>query len=585
MTRQRGIFYASTHHYYSHVLQSPMDKTETGAASLIRTLSDAGIKIIFGYPGGAIMPAYDALYTHGNGQIRHILVRHEQAAAHAAEGYAQVTGDVGVCIATSGPGATNLLTGITNAMMDSTPLVCITGQVNKALLGTDAFQESPIISMAAPVTKWCTQVQHADEIAPAIARALATARSGRPGPVLVDITKNALTETCQPATYPAPHHSTQPSLVPDAAAIQAASALLNNAKRPYALVGHGVHLSGAQDILRTVLEKADIPCATTTLGLGALPHDHPLFQGMLGMHGNYAANLQTNEADVILAIGMRFDDRVTGDTTKFVRQAKIIHIDIDPAELHKVIKATVAIAGDARTVLEALTPHVADARHDDWRQSFQVLDQQEEPVRQEVLSPGDGPLTMSEVIRALDEATSDSAVVVADVGQHQMLAARYYRLTGTRRFITSGGLGTMGFSLPAAMGAQIAHPDRQVIAVMGDGCAQMNIQELGTIMQEHIGVKILILNNHYLGMVRQWQELFFDRRYSATNIESPDFSLLAQAYQIPGASVEDRSDLAPALKEFVESTESRLLEVHVRATENVFPMIPSGGAVADIRLR
>ncbi len=558
--------------------------TPTGAESLVRTLKEAGIDTIFGYPGGAIMPAYDALYTHSNGKMRHILVRHEQAAAHAAEGYAQTTGNVGVCVATSGPGATNLLTGITNAMMDSTPILCITGQVNQALLGTDAFQESPIISMAAPVTKWCAQVQSADKIAPTIMRALAIAESGRPGPVLVDITKNALAEACT-HEVPARPEKSRPSLPLDEKAILEASELLNTAKRPYALVGHGVLLSGAQDALRTLLEKADIPCAATVLGLGAISDDHPLFHGMLGMHGNYAANLKTDEADVILAVGMRFDDRVTGDASRFARNAKIIHIDIDPAELHKIIPATVPLVGDANAILEALTPHVAQADRTAWRESFRLLDQCEEPVRKEALSPSDGPISMSEAIRALDEATADSAIIVADVGQHQMLAARYYRLTGTRRFITSGGLGTMGFSLPAAIGAQIAHPQRQVIAVMGDGCAQMNIQELGTIMQEKVPVKILILNNHYLGMVRQWQELFFDERYSATAIESPDFPALAAAYNIKGACVRERAELAPALAEFVNSTETRLLEVHVRTIENVFPMIPSGGAVTDIRLQ
>jgi acetolactate synthase I/II/III large subunit len=554
----------------------------TGAHTLIATLFDEGVDTIFGYPGGSIMPAYDALYDSAD-RMRHVLVRHEQAAAHAAEGYAHTTGKVGVCFATSGPGATNLLTGITNAMMDSTPLVCITGQVNKALLGTDAFQESPIISMAAPVTKWCTQVHSADMIKPTIERALRLAQHGRPGPVLIDITKNALMEVCEERAMTKPCSPTEHPL-PSERELRAAADLLNHAARPYALIGHGVLLSGAQEALRTLLEKANIPCAATTMGLGAIPHDHPLYYGMLGMHGNYATNLQTNEADVILAIGMRFDDRVTGNAATYARHAKIIHIDIDPAELNKIITPEVALTGDAKAVLEALTPYIKPATHEVWHGSFRTLDRLEDPVRTQALTPGDGPLSMAEVIRALDEATSDTAIVVADVGQHQMLAARYYRLTGTRRFITSGGLGTMGFSLPAAIGAAVSRPDRQVIALMGDGGAQMNIQELGTIMQEHIPVKILILNNHHLGMVRQWQELFYEGRYSSVSIESPDFVALAAAYRIPGESVTERADLKGALETFVYDPNARLLEVRVRESENVFPMIPGGGSVSDIRL-
>lgn len=558
----------------------------TGAQALVQTLIAEGVDTVFGYPGGSIMPAYDALYDEKH-VLRHVMVRHEQGAAHAAEGYAQATGKVGVCVATSGPGATNLLTGIANAMMDSTPIVCITGQVAEALLGTDAFQESPVIGMATPVTKWCTQVTSADEIPDALRRAFRIAQAGRPGPVLVDIAKNALIDVCAPdSAGPASTRAVGPKFAPDMDGIRAAAALLNSAQRPYVLVGHGVLIAGAQEELRAFVEKGDYPFASTLLGLGALPAAHPLSMGMLGMHGNYAANLLTNEADVILAIGMRFDDRVTGKVSAYAPQAKIIHIDIDAAEIRKIVTPEISIHSDAKAALIALLPLIEKAHHAAWHERFTELDEHEErEVRTEALKPTEQSLTMAEVIRTLEGETHGGAILVSDVGQHQMMAARYYRLASEGQFITSGGLGTMGFSLPAAIGAQVGRMDKQVIAVMGDGSAQMNIQELGTIMQEKVPVKIIILNNGYLGMVRQWQELFFDKRYSSVEMQSPDFVALAAAYGIAGACVSAREDLEAAIHACVKAPSAYLLEVRVRAEENVFPMIPGGGAIADIRLK
>ncbi len=555
----------------------------TGAEILIDTLMSEGVDTIFGYPGGSIMPAYDALYDYRT-QIRHILVRHEQAAAHAAEGYAQATGKVGVAMATSGPGATNLLTGIANAMMDSTPIVCITGQVAEALLGTDAFQESPVIGMATPVTKWCTQVTSARDIRGTLERAFHIAQSGRPGPVLVDITKNALIEVCDKLPVArTPIEKRVPSLAPEA--LQQAAELLNNAERPYVLVGHGVLLAHAEHELRTLIETADLPCASTLLGLGALPADHPNNRGMLGMHGNFAANKQTDAADVILALGMRFDDRVTGKASSYVNQAKVIHVDIDPAEHGKIIVPAVSLVGDVKEVLQALLPLMIHKRRDTWQRTFRALDQEEErAIKRPALVRTEGPLTMAEVVRSFEQKTNGRAIVVADVGQHQMMAARYYRLAEGGRLITSGGLGTMGFGLPAAIGAQLGKPAATVLAFMGDGSAQMNIQELGTIMQEKVPVKIVILNNGFLGMVRQWQELFFEKRYSSVAIASPDFVALAAAYGIPGSCVSEREGLDHAVMTCLKSPASYLLEVRVLAEENVFPMVPGGGTMADIRL-
>lgn len=557
--------------------------TKTGAQRLVDTLIDQGVDTLFGYPGGSIMPAYDALYDVRD-RLRHVMVRHEQAAAHAAEGYAQATGKVGVCIATSGPGATNLLTGIANAMMDSTPIVCITGQVGAALLGTDAFQESPVIGMATPVTKWCTQVTHADDIAPTIARAFQIAGSGRPGPVLVDITKNALTEVCSRERTNEHTITEQKPPEPLDSVLREAAALLNAAKKPYVLIGHGVHLAHAQHELQAFVEKGGFPFASTLLGLSALPTAHPLYVGLLGMHGNYAANLATNEADVILAVGMRFDDRVTGKASEYAQQAKIIHIDIDAAEIQKIVTPRVAIRSDAKAALAALLPLIETRVHTDWVASLQTLDREEDCVRDGVLHPTGPGLTMAEVVRALEQETAGGAVVVADVGQHQMVTARYYRFGTGGQFITSGGLGTMGFSLPAGVGAAAGMPKRTVVAIMGDGSAQMNIQELGTIMQEKIPLKILILNNGYLGMVRQWQELFFDHRYSSVAIESPDFVKLADAYGIPAATVGERESLASALETCIKTEGPYLLEVRVREEENVFPMVPGGASIQDIRL-
>lgn len=560
-------------------------KTKNGAHKLIETLSMHGVDTVFGYPGGSIMPAYDALFD-AKDSIRHILVRHEQGAAHAAEGYAQTNGTLGVCITTSGPGATNLLTGIANAMMDSTPLLCITGQVTEALLGTQAFQEAPIVSMAKPVTKWCTQVTRANDIEEAIRYGIMTARSGRPGPVLIDITKNALTEEC--TTESRAHMSQKQSvpLAPDADALRQAADLLNNAERPYILTGHGVLLAHTQEELRHIVEKTGAPFASTLLGLGALPRTHPQHKGLLGMHGNYSANLATNRADVILAIGMRFDDRVTGKVSEYARQAKIIHIDIDAKEIGKLVQPTVAIQSDAKSALLALAPLLKQRTHDMWLSELYTLDLEEEKaVHTKMLEPESDALTMAETIRAIEIETKGDAIIVADVGQHQMITARYYRFTEKGRFITSGGLGTMGFSLPTAIGATVAQPQKTVVAIMGDGSAQMNIQELGTIMQEHIPVKMVILNNGYLGMVRQWQELFFEKRYSSVSLESPDFVALAAAYGIPGACITKRAELAQGVSVCINAESAYLLEVRVDTEENVFPIIPGGAGIADIRLQ
>jgi acetolactate synthase-1/2/3 large subunit len=559
-------------------------KTMTGAQALMQALVDAGADIIFGYPGGSIMPAYDALYDYRN-KIRHILVRHEQGAAHAAEGYAQVSGKVGVCLVTSGPGATNLLTGIADAMMDSIPLVCITGQVGSAFLGTDAFQEAPIIGMSTPVTKWCHQITEADEIPEAVAQAFRIATTGRPGPILLDITKNALIEMCTP------HKRAPTQKLPEAepinnALIHKAAELLNKAERPLILAGHGVRIAHAEQALRTLVERSGIPVASTLLGLSSLPADNPLNRGLLGMHGNYAPNMLTNKADVILAVGMRFDDRVTGKVSGYAPHATIIHIDIDAAEIHKIMRATVAIRADALHALAALLPHIKKRTHPEWLAKFATLDAiEQKKVHAPLLSPTTGGMTMAEVVHLLSEGTKGSAIVVSDVGQHQMVTARYYRFVRENSFITSGGLGTMGYALPASAGAKLANPKREVLAIMGDGSAQMNIQELGTIMQEKLPIKIIILNNGHLGMVRQWQEMFYDKRYSFVDMQSPNFVTLASAYGINCETVRAREELAGAVDRMLKSKETHLLEVHVRPDENVLPMVPSGKAVDEIMLK
>ena len=557
-------------------------KILNGAQALVRALMRAHADTVFGYPGGSIMPAYDALYDHRT-KIRHVLVRHEQGAAHAAEGYAQVSGKPGVCLVTSGPGATNLLTGMADAMMDSVPLVCITGQVGAALLGTDAFQEAPIIGMSTPVTKWCHQVTEANDIPHVIARAFHLAMEGRPGPVLVDITKNALLDPCTVTrAVPIAHTSTERI---DLVLMRKVAELLNAAERPLILAGHGVRIAHAEGELRALAELGDIPVASTLLGLAAMPTTHPLYRGLVGMHGNYAPNTLTNRADVILAIGMRFDDRVTSKVAGYAPHATIIHIDIDAAELHKIVRASVAIRADAKRALASLIPLVSPNEHRSWLDAFAELDRVEErTVRAPLFSGRRGSITMPEVVRLLSEGTGGNAIVVSDVGQHQMAVARYCEFVHENSFITSGGLGTMGFALPASIGVKLAHPEREVLAIMGDGSAQMNIQELGTLMQERLPIKIVILNNGHLGMVRQWQELFFDKRYSFVALTNPDFVALAGAYGIRGERVMERTVLGAAVDRLLASTEAYLLEVEVQPDEKVFPMVPSGKDITDMLL-
>lgn len=555
-----------------------------GAEALLKCLVEEGVDTIFGYPGGAIMPVYDSLYGYAD-QLNHILSRHEQGAVHAAQGYARSSGKVGVCFATSGPGATNLITGITDAMIDSTPLVCITGQVASHLLGSDAFQETDIIGISMPVTKWNFQVTSAEEIPAAIAKAFYIAKSGRPGPVLIDITKNAQQSTFdysyQPCDRIRSYHP-YPELKQEP--LEAAAKLINEAKKPYILFGQGVILSGAEAELKELIEKTGIPAASTLLGLSAFSTRHPLYVGYTGMHGNYGPNVKTNECDVFIAIGMRFDDRVTGDVNTYAAQAKVIHIELDPAEIDKNIKSDVAINGDAKQVLKALTPLLNENSHDDWLEEFHECDRIEmEKAIAKSIHP-DGKMTMAEVVHELSEYTEGKSLVVTDVGQHQMMASRYYKFDQHRSHITSGGLGTMGFCLPAAIGAKIGAPDRQVIGIIGDGGFQMTLQELGLIMQYNVGVKILILNNEFLGMVRQWQQLFFDRRYSFTEMHNPDFIKLSESYGIHAQRVAEREELQSAFDNWLSHDGASLLEVVVEKEENVFPMVPSGSCVSKIRL-
>ena len=562
------------------------DNTEvTGAEAVILSLLDEGVSDVFGYPGGAIMPIYDALYDYTD-QLHHYLVRHEQGATHAAQGYSRVSGKPGVVFATSGPGATNLITGIADAQIDSTPLVCITGQVASHLLGTDAFQETDVVGISMPVTKWNIQVTRAEDIAPALAKAFYIATSGRPGPVLVDITKDAqfgktlyTYQKCESirSYFPMPK-------IQEEAVLQAAE-LINAAERPYILCGHGVLLSGAEKQLLGLAEKAGIPVASTLLGLSAFPPQHPLYVGYLGMHGNYGPNLLTNECDVLIAIGMRFDDRVTGNTAKYAKQAKVVHFEIDPSEINKIIPADVAVLGDAKEALELLLPNIQGKKRTAWLQRFKACQQTEyEKVVKNAIHPESEKLRMAEVIDKLQQVSSGNAIVASDVGQHQMITARYYKFNQPNHSVTSGGLGTMGFGLPAAIGAKVARPHENVVAVLGDGGFQMTIQELGTIMQSNIAVKILILNNNFLGMVRQWQQLFFDRRYSFTEMKNPDFITIAKGYGIKGRKVSERKDLEEALKEMYESKEAYLLEALVENEDNVFPMITTGAAVSEIIL-
>ncbi|GAB4391377.1 MAG: biosynthetic-type acetolactate synthase large subunit [Gammaproteobacteria bacterium] len=559
----------------------------TGSQLLLNTLIEQGVELIFGYPGGAIMPTYDALFDKQS-QLHHVLMRHEQGAVHAAVGYARASGNVGVCLATSGPGATNLITGIADAMMDSVPLVCITGQVAQQFLGTDAFQESDIVSMTIPVTKWNYQVTCAEEIPYIMAKAFSVATQGRPGPVLVDITKDVQLALTNATTLSSPQKCSvsNKNITLSNHALKQAAELLNHAKRPILLVGQGVTLARAEEELLHLAEKADLPVAATLLGLSAFPTGHRLFKGMLGMHGNYAANLLCNEADVVLAVGMRFDDRVTGDLTRYLTNAKVIHIDIDVAELNKNVPATVGLHSDAKQALTALLPLIKTTQHQAWHQQFAQLHAQElNTVIEPSTNPRQGQITMAEFIHQLSAQTHGQALLVTDVGQHQMIAARYYQFTCTRSHITSGGLGTMGFALPAALGAQLAQPDRLVITIAGDGGFQMNIQELMVVVQEKLPLKMVILNNGYLGMVRQWQELFFEKRYAFTEMLNPDFVTVAQGYGIAGLKVTTREQLTPAIDTLLTTPSAYLLEVCVAKEDNVFPMVPSGASISETRLK
>lgn len=562
-------------------------KLVSGSFTVIDALLKENVSTIFGYPGGAIMPIYDALYDFRE-ELNHILVRHEQGAIHAAQGYSRVSGKTGIVFATSGPGATNLVTGLADAMIDSTPLVCITGQVFAHLLGTDAFQETDIVNITTPVTKWNYQVTDATEISAVLAKAFFIAKSGRPGPVLIDITKNAQLQMLNYQEYQPCNFIRSYKPTPDIRmeyVAQAAKAI-NEAKKPFIVFGQGVILGNAEKEFLRFIEKAGIPTAWTIMGMSAIPTNHPLAVGMLGMHGNYAPNLYTNECDVLIAIGMRFDDRVTGRLDKYARQAKIIHLDIDPAEIDKNILVDVPVWGNCKDTLPMLTDLVDQKTHHDWLQKFRDAKAIEvEKLIQPELFPTEGEITMGEVIQLLNELTNGEAVIVTDVGQHQMIACRYAEQVQTRSNITSGGLGTMGFALPAGIGAKYGAPERTVVAIMGDGGAQMNIQELGTIMQFQPNVKILILNNNFLGMVRQWQELFHQKRYSFTDIQSPDFVQVAKGYGIKGNKVKLRENLKQALVEMLEHPKSYLLEVAIRMEDNVFPMVPQGKGVSEIVLR
>ena len=557
----------------------------TGSEAIIRCLLAEGVDILYGYPGGAIMPVYDELYKFRN-EIHHVLTRHEQGAAHAAQGYARISGRVGVAIATSGPGATNLITGIADAQIDSTPIVCITGQVASHLLGSDAFQETDIVGISTPVTKWNHQITKSEDIPSIIAKAFYIARSGRPGPVLIDITKDAQFgeldfkyEKCTGIRSYIPIPKTNPE------AVSAAAELINNSKKPLIVWGQGVILGKAENELKAIVEKTGIPAAWTILGASALPTSHPLNVGMVGMHGNYAPNKLTNECDVLIAIGMRFDDRVTGNLSTYAKQAKIVHFDIDPSEIDKNVKTDVAVIGNSKDSLAKLLPLLNENNHAAWLQEFHDLYHIEfEKVIKHDLSPTKEGLTMGEVIKQINTETNGHAAIVSDVGQHQMIACRYAQFTTTKSNITSGGLGTMGFALPAAIGAKMAAPDREVVAIIGDGGFQMNIQELGTIFQQKAAVKVVVLNNEFLGMVRQWQQLFFDKRYASTEMTNPDFIAIAKGYYMNAKRVTKREELAGAIKEMIASKEAYFLEVCVEKEDNVFPMIPSGASVSDIRL-
>lgn len=557
----------------------------TGAVALIRALIAEGTDTVFGYPGGQVLPVYDALYDYTD-SLKHILVRHEQGAAHAAEGYARATGRAGVVIVTSGPGATNVITGLSDAMMDSTPLVVITGQVGTQYLGSDAFQETDVIAITQPVTKWSLQVRRAKDINNAVARAFFIARSGRPGPVVLDISRDAqiglVDEPYRPINY---IRSYNPSPIADPQKLQAAAEIINSARRPMILAGQGVAISGAERQLMEFAEKAQIPVATTLLGLSVVPSDHPLYKGMLGMHGNIGPNMATNRADVIIGIGMRFDDRVTGIASAYAPDAKIIHIDIDASEFDKVVPSAIALHSDAAKALDSLIPLVdrVDERHE-WLALFDDCMKREENtvIKTELHRRGDTPMTMGEVVRAVSDATDDNAIAVTDVGQNQMMSARYFRFRQSRSFISSGGLGTMGFGLPAAIGAKIGRPDRTVVAFMGDGGFQMTMQELGTIMQYGVNVKMVVMDNNYLGNVRQWQNLFYHQRFSQTPLLNPDFIAIARAYGIEGMDIHNRSELKEGIERMLAHDGAFVLNVAIDPEDMVFPMVAPGKAIDNM---
>lgn len=566
-----------------------MKETITGAEALMRALKNEGVKTIFGYPGGAIMPVYDALYDYTRGEKKafdHILVRHEQAAAHAAEGFARVSGEVGVAIVTSGPGATNTLTGVADAMMDSTPIVVIAGQVGVGALGTDAFQEVDLVGVAQPICKWSYQIRRAEDVAWAVSRAFYIARSGRPGPVVLDFPKNAQVKTTE---YEPKHVDFVRSYVAypqlDNDAIKAAAEIINNAEKPLALVGQGVELGNAQNELVEFLEKADIPAARTLLGLSALPSNHPLNMGMLGMHGNYAPNIKEQECDVLIAIGMRFSDRVTGRLDTYAKQAKIIHLDIDESEIDKNVKTDVAIVADCKLSLPAITRLLKKNTHREWRDSFAPLYKMEdEKVIQPAIHPAEGPLLMGEIVNAVADATNGEAVMVSDVGQNQMFACRYSKFNKYRSTVTSGGLGTMGYGLPAAIGATFGAPDRTVCVFTGDGGLQMSIQEFGTIMEQQSPVKIILMNNNYLGNVRQWQDMFWNKRKSFTRMLNPKYGVICEGYGIPYAFVSERCDLKAAIEKMLNTDGPYVLECAVREEDNILPMTPPGKSVDEMML-